>query len=629
LVIIKQGVPGILAETGCNSNLINTTLSKKFKHEALIKISQFMQQADTTEQQVSTTTSLSDKDLQNARQVINIFIQAWKNYGLYPEDHVNTKRSFENIVAAFNNFFTDHEDLRLTVEKDRLLCGPEIIYKVSPEAPSEDIITLLYRDGIKWIEFQEGLPLEEIAAFYRIAYKYRLFAEETEGDIVTALMDEELECIDFKAVDIFWQDLLLIDVSQLPPPAPQPEEDARREESDQSQETEEPGGDDSIARSIALISEDQLELSNLDYVTLQQMVQEEENWVITENLIEALMIILKSQSDQEKFEAVLGFISEEAVETIEKDRFDLLAILLQSLHKLFSPESPTAQDWQSSRIDGFFQDLSKPEIFQLIRDKLLQLQTIEIDRLKALGRTLLYFSPELIPFLVPVILQSSSHEIQQVVSAVIVRLSQRDIGPLEKIVAQHSTEMGDKLLGILTRLQGDRVNEILFKMCDHSSDKVRRKAIKELVGRDPKYAQKLFSLIDDPSNEIRTSILAAFAIQRSTELENMLLNYLNENYTTKDQAHILACYKALGRCGSNTSVPFLSKLLLSSGWNSFMSSGKLFYREGAAIALALLDTPEAKDVLLQASESRFKVIRKAFDRAKKTIRDVSGGTTHD
>ena len=66
-----------------------------------------------------------------------------------------------------------------------------------------------------------------------------------------------------------------------------------------------------VARSISLISHDQLELSNLDYVTLQQMVQEEENWVISEDLIEAIMIILKSQPDREKFEAVLGFISEE------------------------------------------------------------------------------------------------------------------------------------------------------------------------------------------------------------------------------------------------------------------------------------------------------------------------------
>ena len=574
-----------------------------------------MQKADMTGQQVPAT-SLTDKDLQDARQVINIFIQAWKNYGLYPEDHVNTKRSFENLATAFNNFFTDHEELRLTVEKDRLLCGAEIIYKVSPEAPSEDIITLLYRDGIKWIEFQEGLPLEEIAAFYRIVYKYRLFAEETEGDIVTALNDEEFECINFKAVDIFWQDLLLMDFSQLPPPAPQPEEDAGQKKTDLSRETQEAKSEDRVARSIALISEDQLQLSNLDYVTLQHMVQEEENWVITEGLIEALMIILKNQSDQGKFEAVLAFIAEETVETIVQGRFDLLLVLLQSLHKLFSQKSPTAQDWRRTRINDFFQDLAKPENYQRIRDKLLQQETIEIDKLKALGHALLYFSPELIPFLVPVILQSSSHEIQQMVSVVIVHLSQRDIRPLEKIVEQHGTEMGDKLLAILNRLQGDAVNKILFKMCEHPSDKVRGKAIKELIGRDPKYAQKLFSFIDDPSKEIRSSVLAALANQRSRVLENMLLNYLKESSTKNEPAHILACYETLGRCGSNTSLPFLRTTLLNKGWNSFMGSGKLIFREGAAIALALLHTPEAKDVLLQASTSRFKVIRNAFARTK-------------
>jgi len=320
--------------------------------------------------------------------------------------------------------------------------------------------------------------------------------------------------------------------------------------------------------------------------------------------------------DQAKFEAVLGFISEEAIETIEQGRFDLLVVLLQSLHKLFSPKSSTGEGWQRARINGFFRDLSRPEIFQRISHKLLQLETIEIDKLKALGHALLYFSPELVPFLVPVILQSSSHELQQMVSVVIVHLSQRDIGPLEKIVEQHGTEMGDRLLAILNRLQGDTVNKILFRMCDHSSDKVRRKAIKELIGRDPKYDQKLFALIDDPSKEVRTSILAAFANQRSRALENLLLNYLKENSFKKDPAHILACYETLGRCGSGASVPFLRDTLLNRGWNNFMGAGKLIFREGAAIALALLHTPEAKDALLNASTSRFKVIRDALDRTK-------------
>ena len=107
----------------------------------------------------------------------------------------------------------------------------------------------------------------------------------------------------------------------------------------------------------------------------------------------------------------------------------------------------------------------------------------------------------------------------------------------------------------------------------------------------------------------------------------MLLNYLRGNSAQKDPAHILACYEALGRCGSNTAVPFLRRILLSRGWNSFMGSGKLIFREGAAIALALLDTPEAKDVLQKASTSRFSVISKAYDRTK-TI-TVSGEKPND
>jgi hypothetical protein len=317
-----------------------------------------------------------------------------------------------------------------------------------------------------------------------------------------------------------------------------------------------------------------------------------------------------------------------AVETIELEKFDLLVKLFQSLYKLLSPETSTEQDWKSPLIDRFFHGLSRPEIFQLISEKLLQLQTSEIKKLEALEQALHYFSPEVIPFLVPVITQRSSHEIQQLVSGVIVHLSQRDIGPLEKIVEQHSQEMGDKLLAILNCLQGDRVNEILFKMCEHPSNKVRRKAINELVERDPKYAQKLFSLIDDPCKEIRACILAAFAKHKSSVLENLLLNYLQGNSAQKDPAHILACYKALGYCGSNTAVPFLRKILLSRGWNSFMGSGKLVFRGGAAIALALLDTPEAKNVLQKASKSRFKVIRKAFDRTK-TISALSGENTND
>jgi hypothetical protein len=591
-----------------------------------------MPQAETKEkQEIQASESLTDKELQDARQLINVFILAWRNYGLYPEDHITTIKSFENLVAAFDSFFTTHGNLRLTVEKDRLLCDSDLLYEVSLETTSEDITTLLYRDGIKWIEFQAGLTREEIGSLFRIAYKHRLLAEETEGDIVTDLIDEELDYIDFKEVDIFWQDLLLMDFSQLPPPAPLQEQAAGQHETVQSQQSVGSDGGDTSARSIAdpSISNIQLELSETDYKVLQQMVQDEESWNITEDLFEALLIILHSQIDQKRFAAVLSFISEEIVETIELEKFELLVKLFQALNQLYTPGTSAEHNWRQALIDSFFQDLFKPEIFHHISEKLLRLPTSEIEKLESLGKALYYFSPDVLPSLVPVIKQRRSPEILQTVSEVMVHLSQRDIGPLEKIAGQHGAEIGGILLGILTRLQGDRVNKILFKLCDHSSDIVRRKAIKALLDRDNQYAQRLFSYIDDPSEEIRTSILAVFAKHKSSALENLLLNYLRGKAAKKKEpAHLLACYEALGRCGSNTSVPFLRRILHNRGWNSFMGEGKLIFRERAAIALALVDTPEANDVLQKASKSRFKVIRKAFDRAKALVY-VSGEKTNE
>lgn len=595
-------------------------MSRKYKPEELNRSLCLTEKVGTKEQkEISASAALSDKGLQDARQLVNTFLLAWKNYGLYPEDHTSTLKASENLVDAFGNFFSTHGDLRLTIEKDRLLCGSEVIHEVSREAPSEDIITLLYRDGVKWLEFQEGLTLEELAFFFNISYKYRLFTEEAEGDIVTALMDEELEHLDFKAVDVFWQDLLLMDFSQLPPPVPpQAEEAVNQQETDQAQLPLAAADGDTSVKSIAdpSISDAQLELSESDYEELQQMVREEEGWDISEDLFEVLLIILKSQPDREKFAAVLWFVSEVAVETIERHKFNLLVKLFQSLHEFLSPEISTEKDWKPPLVQQFFHDFFTPKVFQLVSDKLLALQTSELEKLAVLSRALHYFSPEVIPFLVPVFTQRSSPEIHRMVTEIIVHLSQRDIGPLEKLTKQIGKDMGDRMMAILCRLQGDRVNQALFNLCHNSSDIVRRKAIKELIDRDSKYIQELFLLIDDPNKEIRTSFLTAIAKHKSSAVEKLLLNYLKEKPAQKDSAHIRACYEALGRCGSRQAVPFLSRTLLDKGWNSFIGSGKLVFREGAAVALALLNIPEAKDVLQKASKSKFRVIRKALAKTK-------------
>jgi HEAT repeat protein len=203
----------------------------------------------------------------------------------------------------------------------------------------------------------------------------------------------------------------------------------------------------------------------------------------------------------------------------------------------------------------------------------------------------------------------------------------RDMGPMEILLDHPDKKLGEMLLPLLSRLRGERSTRIFFKMSEHPSEKVRRKAVKVLLARDPQVAIKLFPFLDDPNAGIRKDLLAVIAKQKSPVLENMLLKYLQENVDNKDTKHILACYKTLGCCGSDKAIPFLRRVLLDKGWNRFIGLGKPLHREGAAIALNLLDSQQTKSILLKASKSRFRVIRDGYHRAM-TKSDSSGEGTN-
>ncbi len=577
-----------------------------------------MQTAKQTEQKKkSRKQSLSEQELQDTRKIVNTLLLAWKNYGLYPEGHATSQKAIANLQSAFADFFSTHSDLRLSVEKNRLLCESDVIHEVSSDSLNEEMTYLLYRDGIQWLEFQQGLPLNELTYFFKILNKYKALAEETEGDIVTGFIDGDLQHIIFKASDIFWEDFPLIEFSDLNAHLQMEGDDAHQVETADTHQVEESVRIDDHAKSIAdpSISDSLWKISSGEHEELQRMVQEEENWDNTEDVFEVLMVILRSQTDRHNFSSVLDFTLEEVVDTIEQGEFSLLLNLFQSLHQLlYRDESPDLA-WIRPLIDRFFQDLSSPKIFDLITSKLLLLDDTDTEKIQALRQVLLYFSPEITISLGPIIMQSRSAAIQQMVMEVIEYLCLRDMGPLEKILDHPDRKLGEKLLALLSRLKGERSNKIFLKMSEHPSEKVRSEGVRVLVARDPKFAQKLFYHIDDESKAIRREILAGIAKHKSSVLENMLQKYIKENFDKKDPTHILACYKTLGRCGSANSIPFLKRILLGNGWNKFKGFGKLLHREGAATALLLLDTWDAKDILLAASKSKFRVIREAFQKA--------------
>jgi hypothetical protein len=433
--------------------------------------------------------TLSEAELRDAGNLFKIFLQAWKNYSLYPEGHAISRKSLETLISAFASFFSKHGKLGLVVEKERLLWDNTVIHEVTDGDYTEDIVFLLYRDGINWIEFRTGLPLEELTRFFTILKKYKSILEESEGDIVTELIDAELSYIEFKAVDVLWQDYPLLDFSSLHTGQESlekgPEEielqespehtdlsarsitepsfsDALREASSSGTSAGETGQQksavqsDASARSITdpSFSDALWEISPAEHDKLQQMILEEENWANTGDVFDVLLVILQSQTDKYHFSSALDFTLEEVIETIEQGEFDLLLKLFQSLRQLIYKDTPGEPTWIRPLVERFFQDLSKPEIFFLISSKLQALQDNDTEIIASLQKVLLYFSPDVIFPLGQIMPQTRSQNVYKMILEVIENLCLKDMSPLEKILTHPDKAVAENLLSILINLKG-------------------------------------------------------------------------------------------------------------------------------------------------------------------------------
>ena len=150
-------------------------------------------------------------------------------------------------------------------------------------------------------------------------------------------------------------------------------------------------------------------------------------------------------------------------------------------------------------------------------------------------------------------------------------------------------------------------------MSGHHSAKVRLEASKGLLKRDPESIKKLFHLIDEDNESLHSLILDHLGASENGLAEDLLRDYLEkENYKRTDVDHILACFRALGKCGSPRSVSFLRRVLFRHGW--MPRFWKAARRRGAAIALSTMGTDEARHVLEDAGRSFYPSVRREAKR---------------
>jgi hypothetical protein len=556
------------------------------------------------------------QELQAVEAVIASFVMAAKNYSMYPESHAICQNSLQTVKSRIDAFIENYGDLRFEVKKDRLAFKCETVQQDDPKTGT--LAFPLFRDGIQWLEFKQGLELFEISGFFKIFNDYKSLKEEAEGDLVTALWEMDFPHLQYEAMDVLWKAETLTDFStfkvtdrETPDSAIQEQADDDRQDAADTAETPDAGA------GMALSTMDRTiwQLTPEESQILSQMVAQEERQSGTQDVLDVIEVILRTQNQPENYSIILEFIKEEFKNALAQGDFQIALDFLESLQQTYHA-CKIEKPWARPMLGEFFMDISGTQVLGGLKQVLPRFDTQDTDRIKVFRRLFLRFPPAAITALAPLLLEKLSMPVERQLMEVIGSLALKDIHPLEQLLDRPEETLVKKLVFILGHIKGKKSEQILLRMTRHESARVRLEALKSLTRRDVNITDKLFPLIDDPVLPIRRIIWKYLKDHQDPETGNLIRNYLDhKKIRREDDEQILNCYKTLVRCDSSGFVPFLRESLISQGLD--ISFDRSVRRRGAALALLELDTEEAQEVLERASKSLFPSVRSAYRKAVK------------
>jgi len=547
------------------------------------------------------------KDFQAVRSIITSLLLAMKMLSLYSEDHAHCGKSIDRLHGELDAFLQKKEALVLEVSNNQILYLGEVVHQ-SPARDGE-LPFALFRDGIMSLALTHGLEREETRYLVRILDRYKSLPVAAEGDIVTAFWEAELPHLEYQAVD----NILDVDGPSTSSDASQNWLGAMSPAGGELPSLDFQGGGDAEAppppeqgaRQFALMEPTALQLTEEEAHKLEEMVRAEEERDATQEILNMLADVLKEEQDEDFFSYVLDYMVEELREAIRRKDFDISLRILRTLnhiHKLCREAGP----WAVARVRKFLLRISEPDFLNGLKDGWA---TVPGNQMAKARDVLLFLPPDSIPQL-GAMLREVPAAVRAMFADVIVMLSARDMRPFEELVEAADENLLVILVPMMAKMEGERSAKLLVKMTLKPSEKIRKEALKSIILRRLWAPKALAPLLGDDSAYIRQLVVRYLSSKKSDVAEAILIEHLKKaKFAKQNGDELIICFKALGKCGSSESIPFLEHTLLKGNLLSrFRDSLR---RRGAAIALLGLNSEQSRGVLEKASQSPFPAVRNA------------------
>jgi len=547
-----------------------------------------------------------DDVLKETRKVYTGMLLASKNLSLYPSGHSIPDKSIKQFHYTLEAYLQKYGYLRFEIERNRIVSLEE---EISAGPHEEGTLPFtLFRDGIRWIEFNQGIELEEIKNFLTIVNQHMILSAEPEGDIVTNIWEAQFSHIQYDVADFF----VNVDGEM------KDSISSFKAESDSTEPKEENLGEVHYARQPE-IDPAQLILNPQEQEQLQEMIRFEEEADFS-SYVNALLDILLLYRDEESFRTILEVLSEEFTGTLARQEFDISLKIVWGLRKIVE-QYKKQMPWAVPIAESFFQKASDVDSLSPILQTWNHINAEQTDILEQIFK---YLDPKAIHTLALLLAEGVTQRQRQILSDAIIALAGKNIQPLEDLLNASDDKLAESLIPIIVHLDKEKSLHCLMKLLRKDSSLIREKAIRAIMDRGLVPVSEVFEWIDDRDEVVRRLVMRQLGKKRDRAIEDLFLTYLKNKTFQKDQAdHVMVCFKTLGRCGSLHAIPYLRETLLQRKW--MPGFWRALYRRGAVVALEALAIPESEQLLDKARRSMHPSLRGVFKDISRENQKNKGG----
>ncbi len=561
-----------------------------------------------------------DEAVLQARDVMNIFVKTIKAFRLYPPGNPSLDEFRSQFFHKLQLFLRKYHSFAFQIGEYDISFGGKVLYDNRDLKAS--LAFRLYKDGLRELHFVEGVEEGEIGGLIDIITRIENM-NQLEDDLLTLIWEADFVHIGYLATDEFLDEMPALipeNVDEfrknliLKPVAHNVDYDledgGEEEEVDlyeilSRKENEPPTVN--ANRSLYFLTPDESE-------RLRREVEAETAPGAVFSIIDILFEILALEKEPEPYQDTVNVLNKLLDALLTLGEFQKAADLLTRLNIILNTYQ--LADWQAFIIRQFIEGAGEPQRIARIGRILEKGKEAPLEEVSSY---LLHLRPNSIQPLMDVLGEINHSKARRVLCDVICELGKNSVEVITPFVNDSRWYLVRNVIYILARIGKEQALPYILKGFNHREPRVRREAIQALglIGSS-KAAGTLLRALHDEDSQIRSlAALNLAKVGKKDSLPHLLGVVQSKEFYKRDKVEIKAFFDAIGMIGFDEATQPLQKLLEQRSW--FGSGKKAEIRQGAANALAIIGTPEAKSILQSGTNSREQSVRQACQQAMERL----------